>query len=411
MQEEVCLKEVTQLFLTNIIPKIREETEVPQVIFEFPESAYPYFYDILNYPSSKEERFLPTLAEKDIKNLKVVYDGITPVILIHDPVLFFELLTQITNHLIILYRNYGYVPSIKHLCISILTRIWLRMSPTDFHEVETFLRRQLEFIKDDTFSTYIPESVWTTHNNYTITLMNELNSTNDESTRRMQFTMYDEHKIPHSLPSIYYDILNTGEEKICYIYAIQNRRFKKVNPKIEKLLYQINEGIIPLESKEYLEYRQGLYDTYYPENIVDVYPSQIVSLLCFVSLLKKHNITHIKVPTLQVLSYDFHLLLSETAKQNFPQKWSLDKIKQLEEEQKIYGEGLRKEYLWDKTWYSHIVDKEDFISCNKTETFLRIFRRASYHNSEINILSDPMIESDYLEIRINKPKQKVKSQC
>lgn len=69
---------------------------------------------------------------------------------------------------------------------------------------------------------------------------------------------------------------------------------------------------------------------------------------------------------------------------------------------KYHKEWLEEYYIHDKEWYEHIVDKEDLISKNKTETFIRIFRRVSFHNLEIEIRNDPLLQGDYLDIRLKK---------
>ena len=53
-----------------------------------------------------------------------------------------------------------------------------------------------------------------------------------------------------------------------------------------------------------------------------------------------------------------------------------------------------------------MVDKQDFISESKTEGLIKLFYRVMNQFDNIEILNDPFIESEYLEIRI-KEKNKV----
>ncbi len=128
-------------------------------------------------------------------------------------------------------------------------------------------------------------------------------------------------------------------------------------------------------------------------------------MLLFINLLKEHNITKIKVPILQVLSYRYHELLSEREKENFPKKWNsdaLEDLKYLSESRKKYR---LKEYKHSLKWYNHIVDKQDVISKLKTENLINLFYRMTNHIPDLKIRNDIDIQGDYLDISIGNDKR------
>lgn len=193
-----------------------------------------------------------------------------PTIIVHDHNLFFKYLTDITNDFITLHKKYHIDFSARAKLICILRRIWLRMGPDDFNQVELFLRNQLNFLKDNILDKYKEETTIGSYCGYNIKAQVKLNDTWSETTRCMQVKIYDDANNYHSLPNIYYDILNENNQNICYIYAIQNDRKRKKIKKIERLLYKLNKGVIEQESQEYKDYLNKT-SNYYPENISNVH--------------------------------------------------------------------------------------------------------------------------------------------
>ena len=94
----------------------------------------------------------------------------------------------------------------------------------------------------------------------------------------------------------------------------------------------------------------------------------------FYEKLQDHEITEIKVPASQLLSYRYHELLNQKAKENFPRKWTLETLSYMEKikdsdlcfDKKEYKK-LKTDHDWDLKWYSHVVDKDSFIEKAKTE--------------------------------------------
>ena len=152
--------------------------------------------------------------------------------------------------------------------------------------------------------------------------------------------------------------------------------------KVERLLYHLNEGIEE------------------PKN----HPNQVYSLLLFLDLLKSHGITKIKVPTLQVLSYGYHELLSATTKEKFARNWDQDNIDLLNY---LTGERLKyklESYKRDLVWYNKVVEKQDSISKQKTENLINLFYRMECHIQDFIIRNDFDVQGDYLDIIIGNEK-------
>lgn len=396
----VSFWETVELFLTDTIPFIQSNIEIPRFNIIFSED----FFKLLEESSLKLK-----VNQSHIDNLKQMsyFDNDNPTIIVHDPIFFFQSLTDITNRLFELHQQYGSEETECSFHLWILRRIWLRMGLDDCHQVERFLQNQLSFVRNNQLDSYQKESIIGNYCGYKVRMKAELNCTYDETTRRMQFRIYDDQNSYYSLPNIYYDILNEENQSTCYIYAIQNDRDKNRIPKIERLLYKLNKGINNLETEEYKDYKMGRSD-YYPENISDIHPSQVLSLMYFIKLLKKHNINKIKVPVLQVLSYDYHILLSEKMKEDFELTWTIEVMEDMRTATGSRREWLEDLYSYDKKWYDHIVDKEDLISKNKVETFIRIFRRVNFYIPEMEICNEPMLQGDCLDIKLEKSKIKSK---
>ena len=202
----------------------------------------------------------------------------------------------------------------------------------------------------------------------------------------MTFFLTNDNNEFHTLPSIYFGITEEYGEQVCYIYAIQNERHRAENKRIQRTLYKLNKGI---------------------EN-PDVNPASILVLQTFINMLKEKGITDIKVPCLQVLSYRYHEILSDTTKRDFEKNYSPEQLEYINNLNSYDRERKLEEYEWQKLWYSHVVDKQDFISYTKTEGLFKIFRRVQDQFSSIELLNTPFIEDENLNIRISNEPQKQK---
>ena len=367
MNRKVTFKETIELFITNTIYDINNETEIPKINFIFNENAYKLFYEIMNDPFFLNRGWTPNIKEKDIEFLKTNIDYNKPTIYIKDHIKFFSYLTEITNNSINLHKEYNIdIMSRNHL-INILKRIWLRMSPNDINDVENFLYKQLLFTKTDLFKEYkfnkINKRIIDNYKNNKIIIENKLNHTWDESTKCMSFEILNGTN-SHSLPNIYYDTFNDT----CYIYAIQNNRKPNRIPEINKEIYKEFRG--------------------------DGQPNKVYSLKLFIKLLKEKNIKTIKIPTLQVLNYDYHKILSNHELVSFNKMWpefSLNDLSNIDD----------KELEMELIWFNNVINNEDTISKIKTEDLIKLIYRIVNEDKEL-ILTNDIDISDTLNIKIKK---------
>jgi len=352
---------------------IINENEIPRINFIFNKEAYNLFYEIMKKPFKLETGWTPNIEEKDIEFLKNSINYNYPTIYIKNHINFFTYLTEITNNNLKMHKKYNeYKPSRQYL-IYILKRIWLRMGPNDFNNVELFLERQLNFIKSTLFLEYKDfrkNNIVNTFENYKVSANNTLNRTWDEANNCMSFKVLTE-DISHTLPGIYYDT----SDDTCYIYAIQNNIKDNKNKEINKLIYKKYRG--------------------------NGQPNKVYALKLFINLLKEKNIKYIKIPTLQVLNYDYHEILSKKAEASFKKEWSQKRLEELKKLSKKEYENMMYYYNIDKIWYNHVVNKKDEISKIKTEDLINLIYRIVNEDNELKIISDLHI-SDTIKIKILK---------
>jgi len=272
--------------------------------------------------------------------------------------------------------------------MQLMRRIWLRLGPEDFDNAELFLQKQLDFLKNMEFDNPNEEQKFNFHQENQITYEVEKCETWCETTRRMHFRIYDSRDY-HDLPKIYYEIREENSEKVCYIYAVQMGKDIHRIKSIERNLYKLNQGI---------------------ENS-KVHPNFVMAMSLFYELLCSHEITHIKVPLLQVLSHRYHILLGTRAKERFEEKWTRERLEQLEflknsplnRDKERHNDHIEN-YGYDKTWYEHVVEKEDLISKNKTEGLVNLFVHMTNLDGTSQINTLPFVNAPYLDITLLEQK-------
>ncbi len=393
MQKET-LEETIQFFIASILPEIIREEEIPKLYFSFSEKAIQYFHYLKDHPVKNDQYLRPFITEESLMCLKKENDNQTPRIYVKNALLFFSSLLKLSEKLQEYHKRYHEDYSLRHLQYLLFQRIFLRMTPKDFHDVEYFLKKQIAFLEDETFEKYQEEAIIGTFGPYEISVQNLMGMTYDENHKALQIRLWkgDEY---HTLPLVRYDIYQTGKQKKCEIGAIQKKEGSCSLKEVERFLYKLNKNVWKEESQEYQKYKEGK-STDYVENISDVYPGSLFSLLVFLSLLKDEKIYQIEVPVYHVLAYDYHKQLASKAKIQY------------EEQKEIYERDpinrSKNDFLYAKDWYERIFEKEDFISKATTENFLRIFRRACYHYPSLEILNEPFLEGDILKIQIQEKK-------
>lgn len=270
---------------------------------------------------------------------------------------------------------------------ALLRTIWLRMGVTDINNVLIFLKRQLQFIKNDyLFNTY--ETNFREYNSLIVSYENRGNRDWFETNRHMRFFLkkLDEDSpspfgysyLYYSLPVIHYALIKEDDKPTCYIYGIQNLD----NSKDEKVKELIQKERRRLRNKE-------------------VSPDFILALNLFIELLKSKGITHIKVPLLQVFNYTYHEHLGMYYKRELTESYSPEKIVELEElsKSKSISDEVQ-DYKENKDLCDKYYGKEDIISKNKTERLLETFKLVKEYYGNLEFMSEPFIEGDNLVCNI-----------
>lgn len=367
MNREVTLTETIELFITTTIYDIINEVETPRINFIFDKYAYDLFYEVMKNPFELKKGWTPDIKEEDIDFLKNSIDYNYPTIYIKDHIKFFTYLTDITNASIKSHNKYNESKLSRQHLMYILRRIWLRMGPNDFNNIDNFLYRQLMFYLNDIFEEYKFNFKTThkidTYHNYNVIAENYLNRTYDESTKCLSFKILTD-TISHTLPNIYYDIL----DNICYIYALQNDGNPSKVKEIDKLIYKDFRG--------------------------NSQPNKVYALKLFINMLKEKGIKSIKVPTLQVLDYNYHIILSNKEKERFHKHWNKDILKNLNNDEQI-------KYEKELIWYNRIVNKEDTISKIKTEDLIKLIYKIVDEDNYLELTNNIDL-SDTLDIKILK---------
>ena len=298
------------------------------------------------------------------------------VIKIEDIDEFFNLLMQIKKE--VDKRSDYYLFTSRNL----LSSIWLRMGPEDFDDINGFLRKQLTFIKNEFFFGKTTKLL-KRKGNLELYYRNQSNQDWFESNSYIEFffrkVSEDSCVENYYLPSVHYGIKEENGEKVVYVFGIQNVNENEKNPEVRK---EIHSERKKLRNKE-------------------LSPDFMLSLKYFIDLMIKKGIHTIKVPMLQVYNYDYHEAMSEQAQRNcvYDEK-EIERI-----EQKIQ-EGIEneetEEYIFTKEFYNRFYNKQDLISKNKTERLLLIIEKMQEIYDNIEILNEPMIQGDYLLIRIKE---------
>ena len=387
-KDSVTFEEVIELFVNTTVYSIQREEEIPKFNIVFGKDAFLLFEELLKNPFKKEGFYTPNIRIEDIENLRISNqsDYSCPTIFIKNHENFFKLLTDIINEQVDLNSIYHEDSSARRIALLLMRRIWLRMGENDFENVEHFLQKQLDFLKNREFddSPY-QEKYLKNYMGHDITYGIEKCETWCETSRRMHFRIYDSNKY-HDLPNIYYDIREEDNQKVCYIYAVQMPQQRTRIKSIERKLYKLNEGI--LSSK--------------------VHPNFVMAMNLFCEMLESKNITHIKVPLSQVLDYRYHVLLSKKVKQDFERKWNNEELAYMEELKMMNNEYSLQEYsklIWkyeiDKIWYDRVVDKADFIQKAKTEGLVNLCLHMESMN-KIKICQSNEKEILDIDIRLEK---------
>lgn len=363
------LIDVKKIFLFNIVPTMNSyECDLPFIRFVFDSKDISEFQLIVlkDYEHDKEKGLVA--LRKLLRNNKNQVDN---SIRINNSNEFFEVLGQIIE------ECEKQKLEEKEL---LLCGMWLRMGVEDLNNVEDFLKKQLEFIKNlNCFPTdYTPVLE---DGDTTIEYRSHYNLGFNETSSRIEFKVNDKEHGDYYFPAIHYGLsLRNGKPK-CYIYAIQNIRDKNTNTEF------FDEYLRPI--------KKGLRNKYVSKDFV-------LTLGLFLDMIYSSGIDEIRVPIYQVFNYRQHEFLSDVL--------NVVCNDYEEEEKKVLEEKIKNndiddnvsDYIHNKILYDRFVGKEDMISRNKTERFIYTFMVLNEIFDNIEICNEPFIQGDELIIKIKK---------
>ena len=176
----------------------------------------------------------------------------------------------------------------------ILTTLWANATYDDFGESEEFLRKQIAFLKDETFSEYEEPTII----GYSETLGGYVEVENiqetilNETPNSLKISVIEpETNERYTFPLVRYGI----EDNKCYIYAVQkNKKYDEENKfkkRVNRRLFQIGENF---------DTKNDTYENYGEGNLKDVSASFVVASNIALGLLASKGITDIVVPSILI---------------------------------------------------------------------------------------------------------------
>lgn len=375
---KIEFKELIEIFITGTIPSISAENEIPRINFIFNNEGIELINSISKSPFILKNCWTPSITKEDIERLKNLNKSNYPNIEIDNPIEFFKLLTDIVNSQIRLYTSHNIHVSERNVCINVLLRIWLRMDKNDFRNINSFLKKELDFLNNNTLEKYNNREI-DNYEGYKVTSLINVNETWDETSKSIYFILGDKDS-SHTVSHINYAIREENNEKVCYIYAVQSDLVKTTNKKIERKLYKLNKGI----------------------KVQDVHPNQVFPLIELMHLLNKEGITTIKVPKNQELNYEYHEILSKREEERFHLRWPKSLINKILSNNSQETEYQRKLYLLDKTFYEHTVGKSSKIRELKTTKLFALLKRLSFHMPNFQLSGTDKTNNEILIYNLSK---------
>lgn len=375
---KIEFKELIEIFITGTIPSISAENEIPRINFIFNREGIELINSISKSPFILKNCWTPSITKEDIERLKNLNKSNYPNIEIDNPIEFFKLLTDIVNSQIRLYTSHNIHVSERNVCINVLLRIWLRMDKNDFRNINSFLKKELDFLNNNTLEKYNNREI-DNYEGYKVTSLINVNETWDETSKSIYFILGDKDS-SHTVSHINYAIREENNEKVCYIYAVQSDLVKTTNKKIERKLYKLNKGI----------------------KVQDVHPNQVFPLIELMHLLNKEGITTIKVPKNQELNYEYHEILSKREEERFHLRWPKSLINKILSNNSQETEYQRKLYLLDKTFYEHTVGKSSKIRELKTTKLFALLKRLSFHMPNFQLSGTDKTNNEILIYNLSK---------
>lgn len=251
----------------------------------------------------------------------------------------------------------------------ILTTLWANATYDDFSESEEFLRKQIAFLKDETFSEYEEPTII----GYSETLGGYVEVENiqetilNETPNSLKISVIEpETNERYTFPLVRYGI----EDNKCYIYAVQkNKKYDEENKfkkRVNRRLFQIGENF---------DTKNDTYENYGEGNLKDVSASFVVASNIALGLLASKGITDIVVPSILI------------------ERWNA-------KETGIIVKSKREEN--SQEYIDSNKEEHNKIQNNLTEKLLRTFLRIVSHNKTFNVTAYPFDIDSSLHIKTSE---------
>ena len=251
----------------------------------------------------------------------------------------------------------------------ILTTLWANATYDDFSESEEFLRKQIAFLKDETFSEYEEPTIV----GYSETLGGYVEVENvqetilNETPYSLKISVIEpETNERYTFPLVRYGI----EDNKCYIYAVQkNKKYDEENKfkkRVNRRLFQIGENF---------DTKNDTYENYGEGNLKDVSASFVVASNIALGLLASKGITDIVVPSILI------------------ERWNA-------KETGIIVKSKREEN--SQEYIDSNKEEHNKIQKNLTEKLLRTFLRIVSHNKTFNVTAYPFDIDSSLHIKTSE---------
>lgn len=248
----------------------------------------------------------------------------------------------------------------------ILTTLWANATYDDFNWSEEFLRKQILFLKDNTFSEYNEPTII----GYSEMLGGYLEIENipepilNETPTSLKISLIEpETNERYTFPLVRYGI----KDDKCYIYAVQkNKKFDVDNnfkKKVNRRLFKIGENF---------DTKNDTYENYKEGNLKDVSASFVVASNIVLGLLSSKGINDIVVPSILI------------------ERWNA-------KEKNIVLRSKKEEK--PKEYIETNKDEHNGIQSNLTEKLLRTFLRIVSHNNTFEVIAYPFDIDSSLHIR------------
>lgn len=248
----------------------------------------------------------------------------------------------------------------------ILTTLWANATYDDFNWSEEFLRKQILFLKDNTFSEYNEPTII----GYSEMLGGYLEIENipepilNETPTSLKISLIEpKTNERYTFPLVRYGI----KDDKCYIYAVQkNKKFDVDNnfkKKVNRRLFKIGENF---------DTKNDTYENYKEGNLKDVSASFVVASNIVLGLLSSKGINDIVVPSILI------------------ERWNA-------KEKNIVLRSKKEEK--PKEYIETNKDEHNGIQSNLTEKLLRTFLRIVSHNNTFEVIAYPFDIDSSLHIR------------